>query len=66
LRKHLAIDRTEILTASEMGDYWYKVGEYAGLILSIVLYTPGEGIQPTDPLSPEAEGDGDEASLLLI
>jgi hypothetical protein len=44
LRKHIALDRAEILTYSEMGVYWYKTGAYVGLILSIVLYTPAGGI----------------------
>jgi hypothetical protein len=67
LRRQLAIDRSEILTASEMGDHWHKIGEYAGLILSIVLYTPAGGTQPKDPLSAEAAAanGGEEAPILI-
>jgi hypothetical protein len=50
-RKHLALDRSQLITYEQVANYWYKMGAYLGLIVYTVLYTPAEGLTPEDPLN---------------
>lgn len=59
----LSQDKTDINTASEMKEFWYRLGAYAGILVELVLNAPPTPVSsntnwtpvaPTDPNDPNS------------